>query len=273
MRQVIHKEFTFDASHRLVNLKKSAEWNKEVYGKCNNKPSHGHTFRMVVELSGEINNDTGFIVNFVDLKRMVNELIIEKLDHHFINEVDFMKGKLCTCENLVEEVWKILNDYLISNKADYYLKELVIYETTTSSIMEKVEETELAWVAEFIDGDGTILLSKRAGRIEIYNTNLEALNKAKQILGSRDLKRDYIYSNKGFPRRKPGYHTTINKQTLLKHTLIKILPYLVEKREQGKILLEYLNLRKKHPRFSLKEKKKLSSLVKRMKAVNQRGRK
>lgn len=132
----LSKEFTFDSSHNLENPYKSKKWNVKTYGKCYN--NHGHLFRMIVELSGLADKDTGFICNFVNIKKLINKLVIGKLDHHFINEVSFMKGQICTCENLVSTIWKILDNYFIKTHQNYYLKSLTIYETPTSCVSKKI---------------------------------------------------------------------------------------------------------------------------------------
>jgi len=277
---IICKEFIFDASHRLVNLSKSSKWNKKVYGKCNNKPSHGHTFRMIVELKGDTNIGTGFIVNFVSLKQLVNELVIEKLDHHFINEVDFMKGKICTCENLIEEIWKILDSYLIDNKADYYLKRLTIYETATSSITKEVTDTELAWLAGFIDGDGSISISKASqakakgyyGNLGLYNTNKNALQKAAELMGVRNISETKC--TKKTLGNKKLYNAVISKRALQKHLLLKTLPYLVEKRKQGLLLLMFINSCSVGSGIKLSKRilKQSQKLQKQMELLNDKGR-
>ena len=64
---------------------------------------------MTVTVKGSVNPETGFVMNFKDLKKLVNEEILDKVDHKNLNlDVDFMKGKLTSCENLIMEFWKIL---------------------------------------------------------------------------------------------------------------------------------------------------------------------
>jgi 6-pyruvoyltetrahydropterin/6-carboxytetrahydropterin synthase len=269
----LHKEFTFDSSHRLNNPTKSEKWNKEVYGKCHN--NHGHLFKMVVGLSGLVDEDTGFICNFVEAKKLINELIIDKLDHHFINEVSFMKGKVVTCENLVEEIWRILDNHFITTGQNYYLKTLTIYETPTSSIIKEVRESDIAWLSGFLDGDGSISLLKAGthayeGRIEFYNTDKRPLKKASLLVG-RPIKVDT--EDRGNPNRKLGYHVTTYKLQELKHFLIKLFPYLVEKREQAEVLLMYVNERLPHigKHYTSGELKRYQKLYSRMKQLNKLG--
>lgn len=128
MKKTITKEFKFDSSHRLNNPDLSGEENKKIFGKCNNLPSHGHTFRLFVTVSGEEKN--GMIINFTDLKKIVNEKVIDIFDHHFINDLICMKGKITTCENIIEVIWGLLESPL--KNVNVRLTKLKLYETDTS---------------------------------------------------------------------------------------------------------------------------------------------
>ena len=130
MKKTITKKFTFDSSHRLNNPDLSEEENIKVFGKCNNLPSHGHRFELFVTVSGEEKN--GMIINFTDLKKIVNEKAIDIFDHHFINDLDCMKNKITTCEVIIEVIWKILENIL--KEEDVKLEKLRLYETATSYV-------------------------------------------------------------------------------------------------------------------------------------------
>ena len=87
----------FNAAHRLFRPEFSDEQNLEVFGKCSNPNWHGHNYTLVITVKGEINPDTGFVINLSQLSRLINERVIQKLDHKNINlEVDFMNGKLAS---------------------------------------------------------------------------------------------------------------------------------------------------------------------------------
>lgn len=119
----VTKIFTFDSSHRLLNPMWGDEHNREVFGKCFNFPSHGHAWCLHVTIEGSVNRDTGMVLNFVELKRIVTEKIIDVFDHHFINDiVDFIP----TCENMLPYICEQLQPILPG------LKKLVLYETPTS---------------------------------------------------------------------------------------------------------------------------------------------
>ncbi len=100
----------FNAAHRLFLPKYSDEQNLKVFGKCSNPNWHGHNYDLFVTIKGEVNPETGFLVNLKDLSKIINQFIIEKLDHKNINlEVDFMKGKLTSTENLAIAIWEQLD--------------------------------------------------------------------------------------------------------------------------------------------------------------------
>lgn len=103
----------FNAAHKLYNPRWSKEKNEEVFGKCANENYHGHNFELYVTVKGEPNPDTGFIFDAKKLGTLVNEKVIDKLDHRNLNtDVDFMQGKLCSIENLVTGIWQELEPHL-----------------------------------------------------------------------------------------------------------------------------------------------------------------
>lgn len=103
----------FNAAHKLYNPNWTVEKNDEVFGKCANENWHGHNFELFVTIKGEPDSDTGFIFDAKKLGAIVQERIVEKLDHRNLNlDVDFMQGKLCSIENLVVGIWKELEPYL-----------------------------------------------------------------------------------------------------------------------------------------------------------------
>ena len=99
----------FNAAHKLYNPNWSKEKNDEVFGKCANENWHGHNFELFVTIKGDPDPETGFIFDAKKLGELVNEKVIEKLDHRNLNiDVDFMQGKLCSIENLVMGIWQEL---------------------------------------------------------------------------------------------------------------------------------------------------------------------
>ena len=99
----------FCAAHVLRNENWSDKKNLEVFGKCANTNWHGHNFELFVTIKGELNPDTGFVLNLKDLSNLIDDKIIQKLDHKNINlDVDFMKGKMASTEVLAMSIWEEL---------------------------------------------------------------------------------------------------------------------------------------------------------------------
>jgi 6-pyruvoyltetrahydropterin/6-carboxytetrahydropterin synthase len=100
----------FNAAHRLFKPEYSDEQNLHIFGKCSNPNWHGHNYTLFVTVKGEVNPETGFLVNLKDLSALIESSILEKLDHRNINiEVDFMAGKLASTENLAIGIWNELD--------------------------------------------------------------------------------------------------------------------------------------------------------------------
>ena len=99
----------FNAAHRLFRAEFSDEQNLDTFGKCSNPNWHGHNYTLYVTVKGEVNPETGFVVNLKNLSQLIDNQIIEKLDHRNINlEVDFMQGKLASTENIAVGIWEEL---------------------------------------------------------------------------------------------------------------------------------------------------------------------
>jgi len=117
----------FNAAHKLYNPQWTVEQNDEVFGKCANQNWHGHNFELYVTVKGHPHPDTGFVYDAKKLSAVIKEHVIEKLDHKNLNiDVDFMKDKLCSIENLVIGIWEQLKTHLPENVQLHALK---LYET------------------------------------------------------------------------------------------------------------------------------------------------
>lgn len=107
----ITRRETFNAAHRLFKPEWDDTKNLEVFGKCSNPQWHGHNYVLYVTVRGEVNPDTGFLVNLKDLSTLINKYILDKVDHKNINvEVDFMVGKYTSTENLAIGIWEQLEE-------------------------------------------------------------------------------------------------------------------------------------------------------------------
>jgi 6-pyruvoyltetrahydropterin/6-carboxytetrahydropterin synthase len=99
----------FNAAHKLYNPKWSKEKNEEIFEGCANENWHGHNFDLYVTVKGEIDPETGFVMNLKDLGKLMKEYVIKRLDHKNLNlDVDFMQGKMASAEVLATEIWKLL---------------------------------------------------------------------------------------------------------------------------------------------------------------------
>lgn len=129
MIHVCRKEH-FNAAHKLWNPKWSEEKNAEVFGPCANANWHGHNFELIVTVKGLPDADTGFVVDLKQLSNVIRELIIDKVDHKNLNlDVDFMLGKMASCEILIMEFWKILEPAVRKITPHGNLYKLTLYET------------------------------------------------------------------------------------------------------------------------------------------------
>ncbi len=123
----------FNAAHRLFRDDYTDAQNLEVFGKCSNPNWHGHNYHLYVTIKGEVNIETGFLINLKDLSRIINEKVIEKLDHKNINiEVDFMEGKLASSENLAISIWEELESPLLELGA--HLHKVKLYESENNIV-------------------------------------------------------------------------------------------------------------------------------------------
>ena len=101
----------FNAAHKLWNDKWSEEENFKIFGKCANANWHGHNYELFVTVKGTPGKDTGYCADLKALSDLINEKVVDKLDHKNLNlDVPFMKGVLASTENLVMKIWEQIED-------------------------------------------------------------------------------------------------------------------------------------------------------------------
>ena len=123
----------FCAAHRMFREEWSDEENQRIFGKCSNPNWHGHNYSLWVTIKGEPTAEYGFVMNINILKQIILENIINKIDHKNINlEVDFMKGKIATTENIAVAIWNELNPFIENSGAKLHC--VKIEETENNSI-------------------------------------------------------------------------------------------------------------------------------------------
>lgn len=123
---IIGKKFEFHACHKLAHPERSKEVNEETYGACYGM--HGHTWKFLVEIEGSV-NEFGWIMNFSELKKLVNKKVLSKLDHHD-GDIGEVIGMIPTAENLAKWIWNQLEKDI--EWTGQKLRKVKIYETDTS---------------------------------------------------------------------------------------------------------------------------------------------
>ncbi|AFN75216.1 putative 6-pyruvoyltetrahydropterin synthase (6-pyruvoyl tetrahydrobiopterin) synthase [Melioribacter roseus P3M-2] len=127
----ITRREVFSASHRIYNPQLSDEENFSLYGKCSNPNGHGHNYTLEVTITGEVNPETGYLIDLKKLKSIIRENVIDKLDHKNLNlDVDFLKDKIPTSENIVLGIWNQLAGKIPNGK----LYSIKLYETENNYI-------------------------------------------------------------------------------------------------------------------------------------------
>jgi len=122
----VYRKAHFNAAHRLHNPKWSDEKNQEVFGLCNNVYYHGHNYDLEVKVSGEVDPDTGYLIDLKFLSDIIKEHVEKKLDHKNLNmEVPEFKNLNPTAENISYVIWNIIKEQL-PNKFDLAVR---LYET------------------------------------------------------------------------------------------------------------------------------------------------
>lgn len=123
----VTRKVHFCSAHRLFRPEWSDARNRDVFGDCSNPNWHGHNYEMDVTVRGEIDTETGFVMDLKALKATVEELVVEDLDHRNLNrEVPWLEGVNPTTENLVVAIWNRLVDRL---PAGIELEMLTLWET------------------------------------------------------------------------------------------------------------------------------------------------
>jgi len=111
----------------------SAEKNTEIFGKCANPNWHGHNYDLFVTIKGHVTYTTGYLMDLKELKIIIHDYVIEKLDHKNLNlDVDFMKGKMATTELLCMEIFKQLKTPVEANEG-VFLHSVRLHETENNS--------------------------------------------------------------------------------------------------------------------------------------------
>ena len=122
---------TFNAAHRLFNAHWTDEQNLEVFGKCSNPNFHGHNYVFETWVEGEINQETGYVIDLKHLKKIINDEVLERFDHRNLNLdcVEFSTIKPSS-ENIAKVIWELLRPHLNNN----YQLMIRLWETENNSV-------------------------------------------------------------------------------------------------------------------------------------------
>ena len=113
MRISVFRKAHFNAAHRLHNPNWTEEKNKEVYGLCNNANYHGHNYDMEVKVTGEVDPETGYLIDLKVLSDIIKEKVENKFDHKNLNlDIPEFQNTIASTENFCYLIWKILDEEL-----------------------------------------------------------------------------------------------------------------------------------------------------------------
>ena len=126
MKVTVSRKAHFNAAHKLFRPDWNDEKNKEVFGKCANENYHGHNYELIVSLTGEINQETGYVYDLGKLKKIIKAEVEEYLDHKNLNlDIDDFKSSNPSAENIAVLIY----NRLIPHFDDNYKLKITLYET------------------------------------------------------------------------------------------------------------------------------------------------
>lgn len=126
MRVKVSRKANFNVAHRLFRKDWGQEKNLEVFGKCSYPNYHGHNYDLIVSVEGEIDKETGFVMDLKLLKGLIKKHVEEVFDHKNLNvDVPEFKNLNPTAENIAVVIWNKLRPHIKQTN----VLEVVLYET------------------------------------------------------------------------------------------------------------------------------------------------
>lgn len=113
------RRYMLSASHRLHTDALSEDANRATYGKCNNPHGHGHNYVVEVMVGGQVDPETGMVMNMADLDGVVQTTVLERFDHTNLNMDPLFVNQVPTTENLTRVVSRVLRDALPAGRLEY----------------------------------------------------------------------------------------------------------------------------------------------------------
>ena len=115
MEITVSRKAHFNAAHRLHNKNWSDEKNQKIFGKCNYQNYHGHNYELIVSVTGEINPETGYVIDMGELKKIIKNEIEERLDHKNLNlDIPHFSNIIPSAENICIYIYDIIRDNIDS---------------------------------------------------------------------------------------------------------------------------------------------------------------
>ncbi|MEP0132580.1 MAG: 6-carboxytetrahydropterin synthase [Eudoraea sp.] len=131
MKVKVSRKAHFNAAHRLYRKDWDDNKNNAVFGKCNNPNYHGHNYELVVSVTGEIDPETGFVIDMKILKDLIKSEVEDALDHKNLNvEVPEFRTLNPTAENIVIFIYNKLRPHIESNNE----LEVILFETARNFV-------------------------------------------------------------------------------------------------------------------------------------------
>jgi len=126
MEVTVHRKAHFNAAHRLYRKDWSFEKNEAIFGKCNNPAYHGHNYELIVSVTGQIDTETGYVMDMKVLKDIIKEEVEDAFDHKNLNEqVPEFENLNPTAENIAVIIWNKIRKKIDGDKKI----EITLYET------------------------------------------------------------------------------------------------------------------------------------------------
>ncbi|WP_396180539.1 6-pyruvoyl trahydropterin synthase family protein [Flavobacterium sp.] len=136
MKVTVSRKAHFNAAHRLYRKDWSMEQNNAIFGKCNNPNYHGHNYELILSVTGEIDQETGFVIDVKILSDLLKEHIENAFDHKNLNlDVPDFENLNPTAENIAVVIWQKLRTHINLNLD----LEVVLYETPRNFVTYKGE--------------------------------------------------------------------------------------------------------------------------------------
>jgi len=116
MQVTVSRKAHFNAAHRLYRKDWTHEKNDEIFGKCNNPNFHGHNYELIVSVTGDIDKETGYVIDVKVLKDIIKDEVEDAFDHKNLNlDVPEFENLNPTAENIVVVIYNKIKPKIDSN--------------------------------------------------------------------------------------------------------------------------------------------------------------